>query len=310
MDIEGEFSNEADFHYNYEYHVRQASYTVAQFIKDYKPEFGITLGSGMGYIANLIKDAKTLDYSQIPSFPVPQMPGHEGKLVVGRLEGVDVLCFKGRKHYYEMADEPFNNGIRKAVFPIHMLAELEVKNYFATNAAGGLNLDYCVGDIMLISSHINMIPNALLGRHLAFNRVDNGKPTERFQPMNEAYDPELRKLFLSAAKKYKDRVHEGVLLGVTGPTYETDAEGLFFRKGLGADAVGTSVTPEVIVARNRGMKAVAFSCITDVIEEDGTNTATHEQVVSVLHSPEVNQRFESIVRTFFRLYRETIQQPL
>jgi purine-nucleoside phosphorylase len=296
-----------DFHDNYESKVKEASrYVIMKGLapKRLEPVFGLQLGSGIGYVADLVKDARVLPYHEIPNFSATCVSGHEGKLVIGTIEDVLVMCFKGRKHYYEVADEPFNNGILKAVFPVHMLAELGVKNYFSTNAAGGLNLDYSVGDLMLIKSHINMIPNPLLGKVLDFNRVDNGKPVERFEPMHEAYDPELRKLFLTAAKDHKGKVHEGVLLGATGPTYETEAESLFFRKGIGADAVGMSVTPEVIVARNRGMKSVGFSCISDMIASDGTNCTNHEEVQAALNSAEVKDRIKDIITNFFRLYKK------
>jgi len=296
-----------DYRNNYEQKVREAAQHVKRFLGDKKPAFGITLGSGLGEIATITKQEIIIPYSEIPYFPTMTVPSHEGKLIIGSIEGVPVIVLKGRKHYYEVADEPFSNGMLKVVFPVHVLAELGVKRWFTTNATGALNPAYKVGDLMIVKSHISFLPNPLLGRQHDFKRVNDAKPVLRFQPMHEAYDSSLRKLLLKAAEPYKDFVHEGMLLAVTGPTYETHAESLFFRKGLGVDAVGMSVPPEIVVAANRGMRAVAFSCITDVIHKDGSNPTSHEEVMSVLNSQEVKKRFEGIVRGFFRLYRETSQ---
>ena len=230
------------------------------------------------------------------------MEGHEGTLIVGKLEGVPVIGLKGRKHYYEVADQLYNNGILQTVFPVHVLAELGVPNYFVTNAAGGLNQSYSVGDAMIIRSHINLLPNSILGRQKKFLRLD-GTPVWRFQPMNDAYDPHLREMLLNQ-NRFGPHVHEGVYLAVTGPTFETEAESIAFRNGLFADAVGMSTAPEVIVARNRGMKAVGFSCITNKIAADGTNATNHEEVKAILDSEDVRKRLESLVCGFFAEYRK------
>lgn len=296
-----------DFRDNYESKVEEAVNYIKSKINDFKPVFGVVLGSGLGCLSDAIENAKVISYDEIPNFPTTTVAGHEGKLIAGTLEDISIIAFKGRKHYYEVADEPFNNAMLKVVFPVHVLAGLDVKNYFVTNAAGGLNLQYKVGDIMIIKSHLNFLPNPLLGRHHSFTRVDNQERVERFQPMNNAYDSELRKLLLQAGAESKKHVHQGVFMGFTGPTYETEAEGITFRDGLKADAVGMSTTPEVIVARNRGMKAVGMSCITDMIEKDGTNAACHEEVKAILDSSEIKNRLLSIVKNFFVLYRESIQ---
>jgi purine-nucleoside phosphorylase len=180
-----------------------------------------------------------------------------------------------------------------------------IKNCFVTNAAGGLNSSYKVGDIMIIKSHINMISNPLLGRHQNFTTVDN-KITERFQPMNNAYNKELRELLKKAGLDYKKNIYEGIYLALTGPSYETEAECVAFRDGLGADAVGMSTVPEVIVAINRRMKIVGFSCITNTISKDGTNAANHEEVKSILESKEVKSRLIAIVKKFFEFYNQKV----
>ena len=298
-----------DFRDNYESKVCDAAAYVREKLGEIHPVFGIVLGSGLGELADSIERATVIPYSEIPNFPQTTIiQGHEGKLLIGELEGVPVIGLKGRKHYYEVADEPFNTGILQAVFPVHALAELGVGNYFVTNASGGLNPSYNVGDIMIIRSHINLLPNALLGRHHNFSRVDYAGEMStrvwRFQPMNNAYDPELRNMLGHAGIDHKGHVHEGVYLAVTGPTFETEGESIAFREGLRADAVGMSTTPEVIVARNRGMKSVGMSCITNVIAPDGTNATNHDEVKAILESPEVKHRLSSTVSNFFRLYRE------
>lgn len=279
--------------------IQAASEFLQPHIENNQPIFGITLGSGLGDLAEKISVTASFDYDEIPFFPTTTVAGHEGKLIIGKLGGVPVIGLKGRKHYYEVADLPGNEGILQSVFAVHVLAELGIKNYFVTNAAGGLNQSYQVGDLMIIKSHINLLPNPLLGEHLPFTRVDNGKTVERFQPMNGAYDLALRSQLHSAGTGFKHHIHQGTYLAVTGPTYETEAECIAFRDGLKADAVGMSTAPEVIVARNRGMKVVGLSCITNKIAKDGTNATNHEEVKAILDSSEVKDRLSTIVTKFF-----------
>jgi purine-nucleoside phosphorylase len=198
-----------------------------------------------------------------------------------------------------------NTGMLRVVFPVHVMAELGIKNYFVTNASGGLNTRYKVGEIMAIKSQINLLPNPLLGREMNFKTID-GKHMERFQPMNESYNDDLREMLKKAGKiaDKKVKIREGTYCAVTGPTYETEAESISYRK-MKIDAVGMSTTPEVIVARNRGMKVVGFSCITDTIEKDGTNKVTHDEVKAILESEKVKNRLLSTIREFFKLYRKT-----
>ncbi len=294
-----------DFLTYYETKVAEAAAYVRGQLGERKPQFGVVLGSGLGDLAETIKNVVSIPYASIPHFPTTTIPGHEGTLLMGDLEGVPVIALKGRKHYYEVADALLGTGILQVVFPVHVLAELGVPNYFATNAAGGLNADYAVGDIMVIRSHINFIPNALLGRNKNFKPVDSDSHVERFQPMNGAYDPAFRKLLLEAGSAHTGHVHEGVYIAVTGPSYETEGECIAFRDGWKADAVGMSTTPEVLVARNRGMRVVGMSCITNKIAPDGTNATNHEEVKAILESPAVCNRLSLTVMEFFRLYRES-----
>lgn len=284
---------------DYEKKVQEA----VDFLKDKveNVEFAIVLGSGLGDLAKEIQNAQEIDYKDIPNFPQVGVEGHEGKLIIGELEGVKIIALKGRKHYYEVADQPF--GILQVVFPVHVLASLGIKNYFVTNAAGGLNPAYKVGDIMIIKSHFSFIPNPLLGRKMDFQTIDQ-KEILRFQPMNNAYDEKLRELL--ASSDFKENVHEGVYVAVTGPTYETEAEAIALRDGIKADATGMSTVPEVIVAKNRGMNCVGFSCITNVIAKDGTNATNHEEVKAILGSEDVRNKLVSVVKNFFKLYKKQV----
>ncbi|MBI4148012.1 purine-nucleoside phosphorylase [Candidatus Woesearchaeota archaeon] len=314
-----------EFHAHYESRVKHAAETIRQKIGALKPVFGVVLGSGLGQLAQKITNPVKIPYADIPGFPTTTVPGHEGILWAGHLEGVPVIGLQGRKHYYEVADLPCNAGMLHVTFPVHVLAELGVTHYFATNAAGGLNQRYEVGGIMVINSHIGLyFPNALLGRQHDFRQVD-GKPCPRFQPMNDCYDPELTELlfnefmsleiereaavwratmprvFCPAGEQSYCKIYLGVYAAVTGPTYETSGESLALMK-LGADAVGMSTVPEVIVARNRGMKCVALSCITNKIAEDGTNATTHAEVQAILNSDEAKNRLTGVIGSFFRAY--------
>lgn len=271
-------------------HVEEAVKFIRAEITDptFTPRVSITLGSGLGKLAQLIKPVTTIPYTNIPHFPQPTIAGHEGKLLIGTLEGVPVLGFKGRNHYYEVADQP--NAMDQVVLPVQVAANMGCQIYIATNAAGGLNPEFRIGDLMVIKSHISFfLPNPLLGSHHDFGN------NSEFQPMHEAYTKELRVLF----KSHDPEVHEGFYCATTGKTYETVAESLLLRK-LGVDAVGMSTVPEIITAHNRGMKTLGVSIITNVIATDGTNATSHEDVVTILNSEETEDKLTRIFRTFFQ----------
>ena len=300
------FDFSLDYYENYEKYVRQAADFIKKQLGNFQPQFGLTLGSGLGDLAQALEDAQMIEYKSIPHFPKSTTAGHAGRLLAGKLQGVNVLCFQGRKHYYEDAHLPLNVGLLEAVFAVHVLAELGATHYFSTNASGGLNLNYQVGDIMIIRSHINTIPNACLGPVRDFKRIDNHEALWRFQPMNNAYDQKLRALLKQACPNQKN-IHEGVYLGLTGTTYETEAECIAFRDSFKADAVGMSTTPEIITARHRGLTCVGMSCITNTIMADGTNATNHEEVKAILESSAVRTRLSTTVQNFFKSFQKNYQ---
>jgi purine-nucleoside phosphorylase len=256
--------------------------------KKFSPTVSLTLGSGLNKLASVITPVATIPYKDIPHFPLATVPGHEGMLIAGYLENVPVIGLQGRKHFYEIADQP--RPMDTVTFPVHVVANLGCKLYIATNASGGLNPTFKIGDLMVISSHIGLFQqNPLLGVHHDFGGNDY------FQPQSEEYDPVLRKLF----KELDPTIREGIYVGVTGRTYETKAECLMLR-GLGADAVGMSTVPEIIVATNRKMKTLGVSLISNVIAKDGTNATNHEEVVAVLNSKEMENKLTRIFQEFFK----------
>jgi purine-nucleoside phosphorylase len=231
-------------------------------IKD--PEAGIILGTGLGGMTEKIEKTLELDYREIPNFPVSTVEGHEGKLIQGVFGGKKILAMKGRFHYYE--------GYRpdQIALPIRVLKYLGIKYLFLSNAAGGVNPDFQIGDIMIITDHINFMPNPLIG-------PNNEMIGPRFPDMSHAYDKTLINKAIEIAKKNGIRIQKGVYLGTTGPTFETPAEYKFFRN-TGADSVGMSTVPEVIVGRHMGLSCFAVSIITDMGVEGRIEYTTHESV--------------------------------
>lgn len=269
-----------------------STFITSRLSQNFTPRVAITLGSGLGKLASLITPVVTIPYAEIPNFPQTTTPGHEGTLIAGHLEGVPVIGLNGRKHFYEVARE--NDAMDRVTFPVHVAANLGCRIYAATNAAGGLNPAFKVGDIMIIRSHIGLfVPNPLLGQHHDFG----GNPL--FQPLSGIYPEKLRRMF----NEHDPSIKEGIYAAVTGRTYETQAECVMLRK-LGVDAVGMSTVPEVIIAANRGMDTFAASIITNVIAEDGTNATNHEEVTAILNSAETQQRISQTFQRFFRRLKE------
>lgn len=222
------------------------------------------MGTGLGQLASEITDSYEFPYQDIPNFPVSTVEGHSGKLIFGKLGGKDIMAMQGRFHYYEGYD------MKEVTFPERVMYELGIETLFVSNAAGGMNPSFQIGDLMIIDDHINFFPeHPLHGKNF---------PTgPRFPDMHEAYDKSLRQLADDIAKEKNIRVVHGVYVGVQGPTFETPAEYAMYHR-LGGDAVGMSTVPEVIVARHCGIKVFGMSIITDLGIEGKPVEVSHEEV--------------------------------
>ncbi len=228
------------------------------------PETAIILGSGLGKLAEEITNAHIIDYKDIPHFPVSTVEGHSGRLIFGHLGGKEVMAMQGRFHYYE------GYSMKDITFPIRVMHELGIKTLFVSNAAGGTNPSFEIGDLMIITDHINFFPeHPLRGKNISYG--------PRFLDMSEAYDHTLIAQAQKIAAEKGIIIREGVYLGTQGPTYETPAEYRMFAR-WGADAVGMSTVPEVIVANHCGIRVFGISVITDLGVEGKIAEVSHEEV--------------------------------
>ena len=219
-----------------------------------KPTVGIVLGSGLGRLADAIENPVTVPYSELPGFPVSTAIGHKGQFIIGSFGGKTVIAMQGRIHFYE------GYGMDKVVLPIRVMIGAGIKHLFVSNAAGGINFGFHVGDLMIIRDHINLLPNPLIGPNM-----DDFGP--RFPDMTRPYDPGLIRLAQKLAKKLGFPLQKGVYVADTGPSYETPAEYKYYRS-IGGDAVGMSTVPEVIVARHAGIPVFGMSVITNEAHDD------------------------------------------
>ena len=229
-----------------------------------KPKTAIILGSGLGELASEITDAVEIPYEEIPNFPVSTVEGHSGKLIFGKLGKKNVMAMKGRFHFYE------GYGMKHVTFPIRVMYELGIKTLFVSNAAGGMNPVFRIGDLMVITDHINMFPE-----HPLYG--PNYPTGPRFPDMHQVYDPELIKMADEIAEKKGIRLVHGVYVGVQGPTFETPAEYRMYAL-LGGHAIGMSTVPEVIVAHHCGIRTFGISVITDLGGFDVPVEVSHEEV--------------------------------
>lgn len=234
--------------------IRTAADYVRSRIGDAEPLAGIILGSGLGRLAEKIENPVVIPYREIPGFPVSTAVGHKGNFIIGSLGGKTVVAMQGRFHYYE------GYPMELVTLPVRVMKLLGIKWLFVSNAAGGVNFDFKVGDLMVITDHINHLPNPLVGPNL-----EEFGP--RFPDMTRPYDSELRKLALRLAEQMGVRLRQGVYFAGTGPSYETPAEYKYFRM-IGADAVGMSTIPEVIVARHSSIPVFGMSVITNEAHDD------------------------------------------
>ena len=230
------------------------------------PEVAIILGSGLGELGEQIENAVAVDYGTLPGFPVSTAPGHKGRFLLGTLGGKAVVCMQGRLHYYE------GHSMADVILPVRVMRMLGAKTLIVTNAAGGINTSFSVGDIMLIEDHINF-----MGRNPLVGANDETLGC-RFPDMSFAYSPELRALAVRCAGEIGTQLCKGVYLACSGPSYETPAEIRAFRI-LGADAVGMSTVPEVIAANHCGMRVLAFSLISNMAAGILRQPLTEEEVL-------------------------------
>jgi len=264
---------------------RETAAFIRDRIGDFRPEIAIVLGSGLGRFTQRIKVTATLSYGEIPHFKPTSVVGHSGNLVFGTIVGRSVVCQQGRYHYYE------GHPIGDIVFPVRVMRVLGAHSLVITNAAGGINERFGVGDIMLIRDHINLQGvNALIGP----NHEELGP---RFPDMSHAYDPEYaERLLLVAGEKGID-VRQGIYLSVSGPSYETPAEIRMFRL-LGADAVGMSTVNEVIAANHCGLRVLGLSCISNAAAGMTSEKLSHSHVEAEIGK--VSDRFEALVAGWIR----------
>ncbi len=267
--------------------INQTAEYIRSRVDGQMPTTAIILGTGLGALVDHIDDKQYIPYTDIPNFPVSTVEGHSGNLIFGRLGDRRVIAMQGRFHYYEGYD------MKQVTFPVRVFKALGVDTLFVSNAAGGMNPEFRVGEIMIITDHINLFPeNPLRGK----NYSELGP---RFPAMTEAYDKNLIRLADSIAAELDIRVKHGVYFGTPGPTFETPAEYEYFRI-IGGDAVGMSTVPEVIVANHAGIKVFGVSVITDLGGKDITEVPTHEEVqkAAMAAQPKMMEIMRKLVNRF------------
>lgn len=235
----------------------------------HRPRIGIVLGSGLAALAEAVSEADRMAFTEIPGFPAATVEGHPGQVVMGRLEGHPVMVLQGRAHFYE------GYSIQRVTFPIRVMQLLGIRTLIVTNAAGGLNPAFRPGDLMLIRDHIGLLGMAGVNPLRGPNEAAWGP---RFPDLSQVYDPTLRALARAAAEAEGVPVHEGVYVMLGGPSFETPAEVRFLRL-IGADAVGMSTVPEVIVAGHAGMRVLGLSGISNVLNPEAFHPPRHEEVL-------------------------------
>ncbi len=266
--------------------IAQINETVAYLKAQYAetPSVGVVLGSGLGNFSTQIQVEKEVPYGDIPHFPVSTVQGHKGRLIFGKLAGKTVVAMAGRFHFYE------GYTAQEVVFPIRVMKLLGIETLLLSNAAGGVNTDYNVGDIMIIRDHISQFtPNPLVGKN-----IEEWGP--RFPDMTEPYKKALIARAKAIAKANNIEVKEGVYLAVTGPTFETKAEYKMIH-ALGGDVVGMSTVQETIVANHMGLSVFAVSIVTDIGIREDDNVITHEEVLEAAHAaePKLSTIFKELI---------------
>lgn len=251
-----------------------------------RPKIGLVLGSGLGAFAGELQDAVSIPFADVPNFQPSTALGHSGNLVIGTFAGIPLLAQQGRVHFYE------GYSMEQVVFPVRVMAALGIKAVILTNAAGGISDNLEQGCLVVLKDHINMMgTNPLIGHN-------DDRLGVRYPDMTTAYDLDYRKIAIREATRLRVNIHEGVYLAVTGPSYETPAEIRAFQK-LGADVVGMSTVPEVIIARHANMRVLAISCVTNLAAGRNREPLTHKEVM------ETGERVRGM---FLELLRAVIPQ--
>lgn len=245
---------------------------------DLKPEIGIILGSGLGSLADEVEGIK-IPYKNIPHFPVSKVPGHKGNLAMGKMEEKKIMALQGRSHFYE------GYSMEEVTYPVRVMKELGIEILIVTSASGGINRGFRPGDLMVITDHINFMGvNPLRGR-------------KEFVDMSFAYDKDLIALSTGIAKEQGIEIKKGVYIAVPGPSYETPSEIKAFEK-IGADTIGMSTVPEVIVAKSLGMRVLGISCITNMAAGILEKPISHEEVIGTTRK--VEEKFKKLVREIIK----------
>ena len=268
--------------YKYEQYVESANF-IKEKIKGKNPKVAIILGSGLGVVSDDIQDKVVIKYSEIPNFPISTVEGHAGELIIGNMEGKEVIVMNGRFHYYEGYD------LKQTTFPVRVFKLLGIEKLIITNAAGGINTDYKVGEFVVINDYLSFFAESVLR---GANLLEFG---ERFTGMNEAFDKELGNKMKEIIKEKTGEVHEGVYAYMKGPTFESPAEIRALRI-MGADLVGMSTVPEVVVATHCGIKNVGLSCVTNMAAGVLNEKLSHEDVKNT--AEKVKYTFKEIIKEF------------
>ncbi len=249
------------------------------------PKIGIILGTGLNSLADMVENAITIPYNLIPGFKVSTAPSHSGKLILGKINGTNVILMQGRLHYYE------GYKMTDIVFPVRVMKKLGISHLFVTNASGSLNVDFTPGSLVLLKNHINFMgTNPLIGEN--FDEFG-----ERFPSMNDPYNSELRKAAMNIANENGIKLHTGVYVAVSGPSLETKSESLMLQ-GFGADLVGMSTVPEVIVAVHAGIKVLAISVVTNY--SNIFHSKAHSQEEIRINAAKAKSHLETIILSLIK----------
>jgi purine-nucleoside phosphorylase len=268
--------------------LEQINFTTKSILEktnNFRPEVGIILGTGLGGLVKEISAEYIIPYEEIPNFPVSTVEGHTGKLIFGELGGKKVMAMQGRFHFYE------GYTMQQITFPVRVMKAIGIHTVCVSNASGGMNPNFEIGEIMIINDHINLFPtNPLIGKNIS-------ELGPRFPDMSEPYNKKLIALALDIAKNNNIKVSQGCYAGLTGPCFETPAEYRYISR-IGADAVGMSTVPEVIVAKHGGMRVFGVSIVTDLGVEGKIIEVTHEEVQQIAAAAEPKMSF--IVKELIR----------